>query len=252
MLADKKLLRLGCDPALLELAFARPGQQQVLAQAAEAFCLFYEHFDRRTEHDALLDRTVDTLVSLDSSLAFGLRVARLGSADQVLRVKLLMDRHCDGESVPLRAYQALFDSFVASRHQLTQRARQLASQAVRHLAGAGRPFLEATALEASGQHDAARRLRLRCGSCRDGAALRWKGGPLGRRTATRLTSREREVAELAARGTTDRAIALTLGLSERTVQCHCRAIFGKLGIRSRWQLSTASIEKASVAERPTK
>jgi tetratricopeptide (TPR) repeat protein len=154
MLGDKKLVHLSSDPALLELAFARPGQHQVLGQAAEAFCLLYEQSDRRTEHDALLDRAVDASLSLDSSLNLAIRVARLGSADQVLRVKALMDQHCAGDSLPLRAYCALFDSFVASRHQLTQRARKLATQAVRDLAGVGRPLLEAAALEAAGLYDA--------------------------------------------------------------------------------------------------
>jgi DNA-binding NarL/FixJ family response regulator len=246
MLGDKQLLRLSCDPALVELAFVRPGQHQVLGQAAEAFCLLYEHSDRRTEHDALLDRTVDALSSLDASLGLALRVARLGSADQVLRVKTLIDQHCAADTVLLRSYRALFDGFIASRHQLTQRARKLAMQAVRDLAGVGRPFLEAVALEAAGLHDAARSLRRRCGGTGDAMRLKWMSGALPRRMATDLTSREREVAKLAARGTTDRAIALALGLSERTVQCHCRAIFGKLGIRSRWQLSGVLMETTRV------
>jgi tetratricopeptide (TPR) repeat protein len=76
ILADKKLLRLSSDSALIELAFVRPGQHQVLGQAAEAFCLLYEHTNRRTEHDALLDRIVDALFSLDTSLNLALRVAR--------------------------------------------------------------------------------------------------------------------------------------------------------------------------------
>ncbi len=242
MLPNKKLLRLSSDPALLELAFVRPGQHQVLGQTAEAFCLLYEHLDRRTEHDALLDRAVDTLSSLDSSLAFAIRVARLGSADQVLRVKALMDQHRAEDSVLLRSYRALFNSFIASRHRLAQRAGRLAMEGARDLAGAGRPFLEAVALEAAGLHDAARNLRRRCGALGDAMRLKWTGGPLPRRMATQLTCREREVAELAARGATDRAIALALGLSERTVQCHCRAILGKLGIRSRWQLTAVLME----------
>jgi ATP/maltotriose-dependent transcriptional regulator MalT len=242
MLADKKLLRLSSDPALLELAFVRPRDYHGLGQAAEAFCLFYEHSNRRSEHDALLHRTVDALSSLDASVSLAFRVARLGSADQVLRVKGLMDRHCMGDSVLLRSYRALFDCFIALRHQLTPRARKLALQAARDLGRAGRPFLEAVALEAAGLHDAARNLRERCGGSGDGMRLKWMGGSLSRRIATDLTSREPEVAELAALGTTDRAIALALGLSERTVQCHCRAIFGKLGIRSRWQLSAILTE----------
>ena len=150
------------DPALLELAFVRPGQHQVLGQTAEAFCCFYEYSDRRTEHDALLDRAVDTLLSLDSSLSFAIRVARLGSADQVLRAKALMDQHCLGESAPLRAYRALFNSFVATPINWPS-APEGSRSNLPAIGGTGRPFLEAVALEAAGMHGAARSLRQRFG-----------------------------------------------------------------------------------------
>jgi DNA-binding NarL/FixJ family response regulator len=74
----------------------------------------------------------------------------------------------------------------------------------------------------------------------------WRGAPIHKRLATLLTARESEIARLAARGATNRTIAVTLGLSERTVHHHCEAIFSKLGIRSRWQL-TPALGQASVA-----
>ncbi len=236
MLADKALLRVSCDPALLELAFLRQ-DRQYFAQIAEAFCLLYEHQGRRADHDALLERTVDSLWSLDSSLALALRVARLGSAAQVPRVQALMVRHCAGNSAPSRAYRALFDSFIASRHRMARRAKKLALQAVRELTGTGRHTLEAIALDAAGLHAAAQELRGRCGASPAAVPPTWTGSLLPRGMATHLTPREQEIAQLAARGSTNRSIATTLGLSERTVHCHCRAIFAKLGIRSRWQLS---------------
>jgi DNA-binding NarL/FixJ family response regulator len=51
-----------------------------------------------------------------------------------------------------------------------------------------------------------------------------------------LTRREREVAELAARGASDRAIAARLSLSVRTVNAHLRAVYGKLGVEGRGAL----------------
>ena len=48
-----------------------------------------------------------------------------------------------------------------------------------------------------------------------------------------LTAREREVAELAAQGLTNRAIAAQLYLSQRTVDAHLTRILGKLGVNSR-------------------
>jgi DNA-binding NarL/FixJ family response regulator len=54
-----------------------------------------------------------------------------------------------------------------------------------------------------------------------------------------LTDREREIAILAARGTTNQAIADRLHISVRTVENHLHRIFRKLGVDSRGQLSSA-------------
>jgi len=51
-----------------------------------------------------------------------------------------------------------------------------------------------------------------------------------------LTSREKQVAELALRGLTNRVIADLLTISERTVESHMTSILNRLGLRSRWQL----------------
>jgi DNA-binding CsgD family transcriptional regulator len=52
-----------------------------------------------------------------------------------------------------------------------------------------------------------------------------------------LTPRERETAELAARGLTDREIAEALFLSIRTVHAHLRSAYAKLGITRRTELA---------------
>ena len=57
------------------------------------------------------------------------------------------------------------------------------------------------------------------------------------RSAHELTSREREIAKLAAEGATNRAIARTLVLSTRTVEGHLYRIYGKLGITTREELA---------------
>ncbi|MBG6224123.1 DNA-binding CsgD family transcriptional regulator [Arthrobacter sp. CAN_A2] len=56
------------------------------------------------------------------------------------------------------------------------------------------------------------------------------------RRSHELTSREREIARLAANGATNRAIAETLVLSTRTVEGHLYRIYGKLGITTREEL----------------
>jgi DNA-binding CsgD family transcriptional regulator len=52
-----------------------------------------------------------------------------------------------------------------------------------------------------------------------------------------LTPAERRVATLAARGPTNREIAQTLFVTEKTVEFHLSHAYRKLGIRSRWQLA---------------
>jgi len=52
-----------------------------------------------------------------------------------------------------------------------------------------------------------------------------------------LSGREREVADLVEQGRTNKAIASTLYLSERTVENHLSNIFRKLGVTSRTEVA---------------
>ena len=61
--------------------------------------------------------------------------------------------------------------------------------------------------------------------------------PTGRATLGGLSAREREVAELVARGLTSRQIGEALHLSTRTVDNHLARIFAKLGLSGRVQLA---------------
>jgi DNA-binding CsgD family transcriptional regulator len=54
-----------------------------------------------------------------------------------------------------------------------------------------------------------------------------------------LTSRERQVAELAAVGHRSREIADRLYLSPRTVENHLQRVYSKLGVNGRIELSPA-------------
>jgi DNA-binding CsgD family transcriptional regulator/tetratricopeptide (TPR) repeat protein len=66
-----------------------------------------------------------------------------------------------------------------------------------------------------------------------------------------LTRREREVATLVARGLTNREIAETLVLSERTVEAHVMHLLTKLGVRSRAQAAVRLVEQAGRLTRHT-
>jgi len=54
---------------------------------------------------------------------------------------------------------------------------------------------------------------------------------------TALSAREHQVAQAVARGGTNKEIARAMGITERTVKAHLSAIFEKLGVRDRLQLS---------------
>jgi predicted ATPase/DNA-binding CsgD family transcriptional regulator len=56
-------------------------------------------------------------------------------------------------------------------------------------------------------------------------------------TSTRLTRRERQIAELVARGMSNRDIATTLVISTRTVESHVESILTKLGFTRRTQVA---------------
>ena len=60
---------------------------------------------------------------------------------------------------------------------------------------------------------------------------------------TSLTGREREVLRLVAQGLRTGEVAAELGLSPRTVDVHLRAIYRKLGVRSRMAATRVAIEQ---------
>lgn len=68
-----------------------------------------------------------------------------------------------------------------------------------------------------------------------GLAARRSGGVAP--ALQQLSQRERQVAEAASHGSTNKEIARAMGITERTVKAHLSAAFEKLGVRDRMQLS---------------
>jgi DNA-binding NarL/FixJ family response regulator len=56
-----------------------------------------------------------------------------------------------------------------------------------------------------------------------------------------LTDRQREVAKLAASGTTTHIIAKQLGVGNETIRSHIKAIYSKLGVESRAELARVAV-----------
>lgn len=59
----------------------------------------------------------------------------------------------------------------------------------------------------------------------------------GSHTLAELSPREAQVAQAVARGATNKEIARAMGITERTIKAHLSAIFDKLDVRDRLQLS---------------
>ncbi len=133
-------------------------------------------------------------------------------------------------------------------------ARRLLEEAVEMHEAVGDPFARNRALLALG---ALLRRALKRGAARDAlerslagfetlGARRWVekasaelGSVGGRTREAGLTSAELRVAELVARGRTNREVAAMLFLSERTVESHLTHAYAKLGVRSRTELARA-------------
>jgi DNA-binding NarL/FixJ family response regulator len=75
---------------------------------------------------------------------------------------------------------------------------------------------------------------------------RLSGGPPAG-TVEALSAREIEVLRLAARGFTNKAIGVQLGISDRTVQGHLTNIYGKLSVASRTEAVTKAIQLGLVS-----
>ncbi len=71
------------------------------------------------------------------------------------------------------------------------------------------------------------------------------GPPVG--TVQALSTREIQVLRLAARGFTNKAIGVQLGISDRTVQGHLTNIYGKLLVASRTEAVTKAIQLGLVS-----
>ena len=107
-----------------------------------------------------------------------------------------------------------------------------------HAAGATRPLADIAALALT---DADVLLELTGPRAAADDADGWQGGD-------GLTTREREIAVLVARGLSNREIAARLVISKRTVDAHVNHIFAKLGLSSRVQLTIWLRDRA--ADRP--
>jgi DNA-binding NarL/FixJ family response regulator len=163
------------------------------------------------------------------------------------------ERQLDEQEMPEadsanRANAALAGAILARRRGDQQRAIALADAAAAGFRALEWPMFEARALEAADRMDEAQQLYVRCGASGKLARPALAPRPTADGDAARLSTRERAVVELVARGLSNAAIAAQLSVSVKTVEKHIAAAFAKLNVRSRAQLAAVYTRDALSAE----
>jgi DNA-binding CsgD family transcriptional regulator len=233
-LRDELLAERCYSPELLDTAFAtnEPIQYAPVAAVVAERNLADGDEERAV---ALLERMLAALPEGWADCEVLLPVAVCCAEPDVARARARLDAAAAAAHNPfVDAYRELFEAYAAARFGNRDDKLRHAKSAADLLRRLGMPLLEAEAYELAEQP--ARTVAL----CETIGALRLprRLGPRPKRraSATQLTTREREIAEIALRGLPNSVIADELSLSERTVEAHLATVYRKLGVRSRGEL----------------
>ncbi|HEX4012766.1 MAG TPA: AAA family ATPase [Candidatus Cybelea sp.] len=232
------------DSGLIEKWF--DGLEDTIMRAPEIECGhgFAELLVRRGRHAdaaALLNRVLPDCELVRGDVPALLAVASYGSASDRTRAReqLLRATQSTEDSLEHPALK-LFDALAFVRDGQPAQAPPLARAAAEGFRRFRTPLLEASALEVAGDVEGALALYRRCGAIYhanrlDGAAEAHASpsDPLGTGETAILSSREREIALLAARGHSNLEIARSLSISHKTVEKHLGSVYLKLGVSSR-------------------
>jgi DNA-binding CsgD family transcriptional regulator/tetratricopeptide (TPR) repeat protein len=232
------------DRELIETWF--DGFEMAVARAPEVECGggFAEIMVRRgrpADAAEFLRRALPECELLRGNVITLLAIARYGSAGERTRARTYLER-ASGGTVEMveRPALALFDAILTLQNGDSGGARALARIGAEGFRRLRFPLFEAQALEIAGDTAAAADLFRRCGAVHDARRLERASGVAPRQSqepAEALSSREREIAELAASGRSNLEIARRLSISHKTVEKHLGCVYQKLHISSRAQLS---------------
>ncbi len=237
-LGDLALVDALFDPALLSASVATLDAESS-GLLFPAFAELMQARNMTKDLRTLLQRCVDHGL-VDPYTWILQAAARYGTLDCAEQAAALMDRYLEGATAPAAAaHRALFEATLLRRRSKPIAATERARAAAERYARIGWSLLEATAYEIAGDQAAASSAYARCGAVYDverlsrGLSRKSRRAPFG----ARLTARELEVARLVARKRSNNEIARALEISVRTVHHHVEAVFNKLGIQTRRQLT---------------
>jgi DNA-binding NarL/FixJ family response regulator len=228
------------EPGIMDAAFASR-QSSFFGALAGPYALML--FDRGDAEQArsVLRRALE---SLDDPL--GTFMTPLAAAEIGEKAELEMGRRlvaAAAHRAPLAVHTAtvaMFDAIAEKRSGNEEASRARAATAAQLYRAIGWPVYHAAAIELAGRADEALSTYRRIGCLRairrlERSTLRGRRSP--NEPAAILSAREREIADLVARGRSNAAVATALSISEKTVEKHLSSVFSKLGLTSRSQLA---------------
>jgi predicted ATPase/DNA-binding CsgD family transcriptional regulator len=190
---------------------------------------------RLAEARTLLHRVLPDCELVRGQVLTLIAIARYGAAEDRARAREYLARAAERSDSLERAALALFDALCESEAD-PQRTKSLASEAAAGFRRFRTPLLEAAALEIAGDPKAALAIYRRCGATYHVERLAGAGAIEEPVELATLSSREREIVELAADGRSNLEIARSLSISHKTVEKHLGSAFQKLGVSSRREL----------------
>jgi len=194
---------------------------------------------RQKDAEIFLHRVLPECELVRGEVLTLLAVARYGAVADRERARAYLARASDcGESLEGPAL-ALFDAICGCAEE-PEKAKRLAREAIAGFRRFRTPLLEAAACEIAGEPEQALSLYRRCGAeyhvrRLEGTVTPALGSPEPEMSGemSSLSTREREIALLAARGLSNLEIARSLSISHKTVEKHLGAAYQKLGVSSR-------------------
>jgi DNA-binding CsgD family transcriptional regulator len=235
-IGDTELLKRSLDEEALEFAF-RTGEERYIGPivAANVKVMITQHQLRQAK--TLIRRTLQALPIGPGNKAgdiFALAGCYGSAPDAARACELLTTRMRLPHHHVIKANLALWHAYDALRRRAEDEVKEYARKAAGLFERLGWKHQQAEALALAGVSRPSDDVREVLTS---DAVFKPLAG-----IHTALTVRERQVAELALRGFTNRAIAMQLEISEHTVESHMSAIMGRLGVRSRHQLRESLLD----------
>ena len=245
-----KLVERCADSALVEY-----GLRSSLFRTIACLAPFAELAAARGDADSarlLIRRALDALDALHTRPGPGdadelfFAAGRLGDDGDVERARAHLEQVVKSSNVRATpAYLALVEAYQAAHQEKREdtksaddrRSVKLAEHAAQLFRDLGWPLLEAQALELAGKEHEALQLYRNASDAFDVRRLEaWLAAHRRGRAPTELTAREQEILGLLVAGKSNRAIAQTLVISERTVENHVSSVLAKYGVGSRAEL----------------